>query len=124
MQGSTVVISPPDGDMIAYLRSLDALLALDLERIAPGHGHPIDKPHDEARRLIAHRLKREQKVLDAFAATGPATLDDLVPVVYSDTAERLHAVARRSLHAHLLKLAREGRVSQHGERWQLLRRRA
>jgi len=124
MQGSTVVISPPDGDMVAYLKSLEALLALDLVRIAPGHGHPIDNPHDEARRLIAHRLKREQKVVDAFAARNPATLDELVTIVYSDTAERLHAVARRSLHAHLLKLEREGRVSQHGERWQLLRRRA
>jgi len=53
MQGSTVVIAPPIGDMIAYLESLQGLLALDIVRIAPGHGHPIDRPHDEARRLIA-----------------------------------------------------------------------
>ncbi len=119
MQGSTVVISPPDGDMVAYLESLQALLALDIERIAPGHGHPIDNPHDEARRLIAHRLKREQKVLAAFAAKNPATLDELLPIVYADTSERLHPVARRSLHAHLLKLEREGRVGRHGERWRL-----
>lgn len=119
MQGSTVVISPPDGDMIAYLASLEALLTLDIVRIAPGHGHPIDTPHDEARRLIAHRLKREQKVIDAFGANNPATLDELLPIVYADTPERLHAVARRSLHAHLLKLEREGRVWQQGERWTL-----
>ena len=119
MQGSTVVISPPDGDMAAYLKSLAALLALDIECIAPGHGHPIDNPHDEARRLIAHRLKREQKVVDAFAARNPATLDELVTIVYSDTAERLHAVARRSLHAHLLKLEREGKVRQQDELWKL-----
>lgn len=119
MQGSTVVIGPPDGDMVAYLHSLEALLALDIERVAPGHGHPIDKPHDEALRLIAHRLKREQKVVDAFAAQNPATLDELVPIVYADTSPRLHQVARRSLHAHLIKLERDGRVWQQGDRWRL-----
>ncbi|MBI4191003.1 MAG: MBL fold metallo-hydrolase [Betaproteobacteria bacterium] len=119
MQGSTVVISPPDGDMVAYLKSLEALLALDIARIAPGHGYPIDQPHDEARRLIAHRLGREQKVLDAFAVNNPATLDELLPVVYADTPQRLHQVARRSLHAHLLKLESDGRVWQQGERWKL-----
>lgn len=119
MQGSTVVIPPPDGDMAAYLDSLEALLALDIKRIAPGHGHPIEKPHDEVRRLIAHRLKREQKVIDAFGTNNPATLDELVTIVYEDTPQQLHQVARRSLHAHLLKLEREGRVWQQGERWKL-----
>jgi glyoxylase-like metal-dependent hydrolase (beta-lactamase superfamily II) len=119
MQGSTVVISPPDGDMAAYLNSLESLLNLAIERIAPGHGHPIETPHAEARRLIAHRLKREQKVIDAFAINNPATLDELLPIVYADTSPRLHPVARRSLHAHLLKLAHDGRVWQQGERWTL-----
>jgi glyoxylase-like metal-dependent hydrolase (beta-lactamase superfamily II) len=121
MQGSTVVINPPDGDMVAYLQSLASLLELDIERVAPGHGHPIEGPHDEARRLIAHRLKREQKVVDAFDVNNPATLDELLPIVYADTSPRLHQVARRSLHAHLLKLARDGRVWQQGERWKLRR---
>ena len=119
MQGSTVVINPPDGDMVAYLKSLEALLALDIGHIAPGHGHVIERPHDEVRRLIAHRLKREQKVVDAFAIRNPSTLDELLPIVYSDTPERLHPVARRSLHAHLLKLERDGRVWQQGARWKL-----
>jgi glyoxylase-like metal-dependent hydrolase (beta-lactamase superfamily II) len=119
MQGSTVVINPPDGDMVAYLQSLALLLELDIERVAPGHGHPIEEPHNEARRLIAHRLKREQKVVDAFVVNNPATLDELLPIVYADTPERLHQVARRSLHAHLLKLAHDGRVWQQGERWKL-----
>ena len=120
MQGSTVVIGPPDGNMVAYLRSLENLLSLDIERVAPGHGHPIEKPHDEARRLIAHRLKREQKVVDAIAAHNPATLDELVPVVYADTPPRLHGVARRSLNAHLIKLESDGRVRLKGERWELV----
>ena len=121
MQGSTVVISPPDGDMVAYFRSLDLLLQMELGMIAPGHGHPIPTPHDEVRKIIAHRLKRESRVLDAFASKNPATIDELVPVAYSDVSPRLHPVARRSLHAHLLKLAAEGRVAETPAGWKLAR---
>jgi glyoxylase-like metal-dependent hydrolase (beta-lactamase superfamily II) len=119
MQGSTVVISPPDGDMIDYLESLERLLALDLAALAPGHGHLIEKPHEEVRKLIAHRMKRERKVIDAFAGRNPATLDDLLPLVYDDVSPRIHPVARRSLHAHLLKLKREGKAIEEGDRWAL-----
>lgn len=119
MQGSTVVISPPDGDMIAYLKSLERLLALDLAALAPGHGHVIEKPHDEVRRLVAHRLKREQKVIGAFGRKNPATLDELLPLVYDDVPQGIHAVARRSLHAHLIKLRDDGRATEEGESWYL-----
>jgi glyoxylase-like metal-dependent hydrolase (beta-lactamase superfamily II) len=120
MQGSTVVISPPDGDMTHYLRSLEGLLSVDLAAIAPGHGHVIDKPHDEVRRLLAHRGKRERKVLDALGQKNPATLDDLLPLVYDDVSPRIHPVARRSLHAHVLKLKQDGRVVAEGDSWRLL----
>ena len=119
MQGSTVVISPPDGDMATYLRSLERLLALDLAAIAPGHGHVIEKPHDEVRRLIAHRMKREQKVLDAFRHGNPATLDGLLPFAYDDVPQIVHPVARRSLHAHLIKLAHDGRVIEADGVWRM-----
>jgi glyoxylase-like metal-dependent hydrolase (beta-lactamase superfamily II) len=119
MQGSTVVISPPDGDMTVYLKSLERLLVLDLAAFAPGHGHVIEKPHDEVRRLIAHRLKRERKVIDAFGKKNPATLDDLLPFVYDDVPQRVHPVARRSLHAHVLKLRDEGRAVEEGDNWLL-----
>jgi len=119
MQGSTVVISPPDGDMAVYLDSLERLLALDLAALAPGHGHIIEKPHDEVRRLMAHRMKREQKVLDAFQHGNPATLDALLPLVYDDVSQRVHPVARRSLHAHLIKLARDGRAVENSGSWKL-----
>ena len=121
MEGSTVVIWPPDGDMTAYLQSLDRLLSLELASLAPGHGRLIEAPYEEVCRLIAHRLKREEKVLDAFESKNPATLDELLPIVYSDTALRLHPVARRSLHAHLVKLQREGRVVESGELWEARR---
>lgn len=117
MQGSTVVISPPDGDMHAYFASLEKLLALDIAALAPGHGHVIATPHDEVRRLIAHRLKREQKVFDALARRHPATIDELVPLAYDDVNARLFPIARRSLHAHLLKLERDGRASVAEARW-------
>ena len=117
MQGSTVVISPPDGDMQAYLVSLERLLALDIAHIAPGHGRVIDTPHDEARRLIAHRLKREEKVVAALNVKNPATLDELVTLVYADVPEKLYPVAKRSLHAHLIKLERDGRACAAGDHW-------
>jgi glyoxylase-like metal-dependent hydrolase (beta-lactamase superfamily II) len=117
MQGSTVVISPPDGDMQAYLASLERLLGMDIAQIAPGHGRVIDVPHDEARRLIAHRLKREQKVVDALNVKNPATLDELVALVYADVPEKLYPVAKRSLHAHLIKLARDGRARELENQW-------
>lgn len=119
MQGSTVVISPPDGDMIAYLRSLERLLSLDLAALAPGHGHVIEEPHDEVRRLVAHRKKREQKVVDAFGRKNPATLDELLPFVYDDVSPRIHPVARRSLHAHIIKLQLDGQVTGEGDGWRL-----
>lgn len=117
MQGSTVVITPPNGSMQAYFDSLEKLLGLDLAALAPGHGRIIETPHDEVRKLIAHRLKREQKVVDALARKSPATLDELVALAYDDVSERLHPVARRSLHAHLIKLAADGRATEADERW-------
>jgi glyoxylase-like metal-dependent hydrolase (beta-lactamase superfamily II) len=119
MQGSTVVISPPDGDMAAYLKSLELLLQMELAVIAPGHGHLIPTPHDEVRKIMAHRLKRERKVVEAFSRKNPASLDDLVPLVYDDVSPRLHPVARRSLHAHLLKLAADARVAETADGWKL-----
>ena len=121
MQGSTVVINPPDGDMRAYLRSLEKLLAEDIAIIAPGHGYLIGAPHKELRRLIAHRLAREQKVLTALRALQPASLEDLLPMVYDDVPARIHRVAARSLTAHLEKLAADGAVRHDGGRFALLK---
>ena len=121
MQGSTVVISPPDGDMTDYLESLGRLILLPLAAFAPGHGHIIEAPYEEVCSVIDHRLKRERKVLDAFDRKDPATLDELLPLVYDDVSQRLHPVARRSLHAHLIKLAREERVAETDGLWKVRR---
>ncbi|QDX80851.1 hypothetical protein B9N43_06090 [Denitratisoma sp. DHT3] len=111
MQGSTVVISPPDGDMGDYLASLNLLLQEDLRRILPAHGLVIEDPAAAIRGLITHRLQREAKVLGALEAGG-ATLDQLLPRVYDDVPAVLHGQARQSLLAHLQKLAAEGRARE------------
>ena len=120
MQGSTVVINPPDGDMRAYLASLELLLGEDILILAPGHGYLIGEPHREARRLIRHRLAREQKVVWALERMSAPTLEELVVEVYDDVSPRLHGVAQRSLTAHLEKLAAEGRVRALDGRYALL----
>ncbi len=110
MQGSTVVINPPDGDMVAYLGALHSLLDEPLRWLAPGHGFLVDQPHQVLRDLIAHRMKRHAKVVAALQGAGAATLDELLPVVYDDVPAGLHGVARRSLLAHVLKLRHDGQA--------------
>jgi glyoxylase-like metal-dependent hydrolase (beta-lactamase superfamily II)/8-oxo-dGTP pyrophosphatase MutT (NUDIX family) len=120
MQGSTVVISPPDGDMRAYLASLERLLAEELAIIAPGHGYLIGEPQRELRRLIAHRLAREKKVVDAIGRLRAASLEELLPVVYDDVPARILGAAARSLTAHLDKLVADGRARADGGRYALV----
>jgi glyoxylase-like metal-dependent hydrolase (beta-lactamase superfamily II) len=110
MQGSTVVIGPPDGDMKVYLQSLARLQREPVTRIAPGHGTVIEDAQSEVARLIAHRLQREAKVVERLRRAGRATIDVLVASVYDDVDPRLHPVAKGSLLAHLLKLEADGRA--------------
>ncbi|MBU6257779.1 MAG: MBL fold metallo-hydrolase [Burkholderiales bacterium] len=117
MQGSTVVINPPDGDMAAYLSSLARLQREALAWLAPGHGWLVADPQALVAGLIAHRLRREARVAAALQAVGPATLAGLVPRVYDDVPPARHGVAARSLLAHLLKLEGEGRARRDGEVW-------
>ncbi len=110
MQGSTVVINPPDGDMVAYLAALQALLQEPLQWLAPGHGFLVEHPHQVLRDLINHRMKRHAKVARALQQAGTATLAELVQVVYDDVPSSLHGMAQRSLLAHLLKLQHDGQA--------------
>jgi len=120
MQGSTVVINPPDGEMATYLASLERLLSLDLRWLAPGHGFLMAEPHAEVRKLIAHRLAREAKVAAALQGAGEASAESLVPVVYGDVPDARHGIALRSLTAHLIKLARDGRAAADASAWRWL----
>jgi glyoxylase-like metal-dependent hydrolase (beta-lactamase superfamily II)/8-oxo-dGTP pyrophosphatase MutT (NUDIX family) len=120
MQGSTVVINPPDGDMRQYLASLERLLGIDLAILAPGHGYLIGSPHKEVRRLIAHRLGREKKVVAALGKLREASVEDLLPLVYDDVPARIHKWAARSLTAHLDKLIAEGAARGEDGRYALV----
>ena len=112
MDGVTVVIAPPDGDMSAYMANLRRLLDLDpaLEAIAPGHGRLLGRPAEVVGAVLAHRLARQERVASALAQAGQATVDELVALVYADVDPALHAIARASLWAHLRKLANDGRA--------------
>ena len=111
MQGSTVVIWPPDGNMRAYIGSLRRLLEVDLAVLAPGHGHLIDEPRDELNRLIQHRLRREDKVRQAvLRADAGVTVEMLLPSAYDDVPKALHKWAALSLQAHLDKLVEDGEL--------------
>jgi glyoxylase-like metal-dependent hydrolase (beta-lactamase superfamily II)/ADP-ribose pyrophosphatase YjhB (NUDIX family) len=122
MQGSTVVINPPDGDMAAYLDSLRALAVGwgdRLEWIAPGHGFLIAEPRRAFERILAHRLQREAKVCEVLQGHGPLPFGDLLARVYDDVPPRMHGVAARSLRAHLVKLGAEGRAHERPDgHWQ------
>lgn len=113
MQGSTVVIRPPDGDMAVYLASLARVAGLAPAAIAPGHGTLITDPAATLDEYVAHRLAREAQVYDALAA-GDTTVDAVVARLYADVDEKLHPVARHTVHAHLRKLRDEGRVAGDG----------
>jgi glyoxylase-like metal-dependent hydrolase (beta-lactamase superfamily II) len=113
MQGSTVVIAPPDGDMAAYLHSLERLKALrpPLRAIAPGHGHLITEPVAAIDEYLTHRRMREAQVLDVVRADGPVAPAAIVERLYSDLVEELVPRARQSVHAHLRKLGDDGAVT-------------
>lgn len=120
LNGSTTVVDPPDGDMHRYLHSLDRLTREPVDYILPAHGYVLGPAVPAMQRLIAHRLGREAKVVQALQRTGGGSLDDLVPVAYDDVKPALHPVAKRSLRAHLDKLVVDGRARADGERWALL----
>lgn len=110
MEGVTVVIAPPDGDMAAYLRSLEALQAEAIECIAPAHGGLLDQPRMRFKRVISHRLEREAQVVAALAQQA-ASVEALTARIYRETPAPLRKVAEWQVHAHLLKLAQDGRAA-------------
>jgi glyoxylase-like metal-dependent hydrolase (beta-lactamase superfamily II) len=118
--GVSPVILPPDGDMTAYIHSLDKLVAYEFERIAPGHGEIMTQGKRVVELLRAHRMQREAKVLRCLASTSGSTLDDLLATVYDDVPAERHGWARLTLQAHLIKLARESKVSERDGIWRVL----
>ena len=118
MGWSTSVISPPDGDMGAYMASLDTLLARDDAIYYPGHGEPVDNPQQLVRGLIGHRRQREGQILRALRE-AEAGIPDLVSRMYKGLDPRLHPAAAQSVLAHLIDLERRGLVRRAERSWSI-----
>ena len=106
----TTAIFPPDGHMGDYIRSLRKLRAKSPRRIFPAHGPTRDDAVALIDEYIAHRLEREQQVLQAIAR-GATSIPEMRAAIYPDLDERLHRAAEIQLSAHLIKLREEGKVS-------------
>ena len=117
IDGSTVVINPPDGDMKDYIESLRRLRAMNCDALLPGHGDRIDDPARAIDWIIEHRLLRESRVLAAVRQHPGLTPHELVPYVYQDVSAHLFPLAERSLLAHLLKLEKDGAVRRYRDAW-------
>jgi glyoxylase-like metal-dependent hydrolase (beta-lactamase superfamily II) len=107
----TSVIDPPEGDLVAYLRSLRRMRELEPATIYPGHGPVVLRGVDKLDEYLEHRATRERQILEALA-DGPRTVEELVAVIYADYPAEVHELAGRSVLAHLLKLDAEGRVER------------
>jgi endoribonuclease LACTB2 len=114
----TILVDPSEGDMRLYLESLERIAALTPRVLLPAHGAPIADPAGKIAEYIRHRLWREQRVASALADRGPSTAHDLVPIAYADVAPVLYPLAERSLLAHLVKLATDGRIRALGDQWE------
>ncbi len=116
----TVIVDPPEGDMKDYLDSLDRLLGEKPGCIYPAHGPVVPGGVAKLHEYRAHRLERERLVIESLRkANRPATPEGLVPAAYPDVKPALYPLAERSLLAHLYKLVREGRATEHDGRFAL-----
>ncbi|HUK59866.1 MAG TPA: MBL fold metallo-hydrolase [Stellaceae bacterium] len=113
MGWSTSVITPPDGDMAAYMRSLAKLLRRQDALYRPTHGAAIASPHPYVQAFIAHRNERTDAILARLAA-GDETIEAIVRSVYAGLDPRLVTAAGRSVLAHLVQLVEEGRAATDG----------
>ena len=111
LDGMYSVVSPKSGgDMAQYIATLERLRKMRLSKIAPGHGDVIEEPRARIDEYLQHRLAREKQIL-AILKQGPAKIREIVATLYPDTPEPLLDVAAKQVHAHLLKLRAEGKVT-------------
>ncbi|MGL4234972.1 MBL fold metallo-hydrolase [Tabrizicola sp.] len=110
MGWSTSIVSPPDGDMGAYMASLHRLTERHWRRFLPGHGDPVEDPGQRLHDLITHRRAREAQILQGLA-DGPALIPALTARIYHQTPRHLLPAAERNVLAHLIDLASRNLVS-------------
>ena len=116
MGWSTTVVVPPDGDMAAYMASLDKLRQRDERVFYPAHGPAVTKPQRYLRHLVGHRMQREKQIL-SLVRDRPRAIPDIVANAYPGLDPRLTAAAGGSVLAHLLDLERRGLVEQQEDEW-------
>jgi glyoxylase-like metal-dependent hydrolase (beta-lactamase superfamily II) len=116
MGWSTTVVVPPDGDMAAYMQSLEKLRQRDDRIYYPAHGPAVTKPRQYVRSLIGHRMQREKQILK-LVGEKPRDIPDIVANAYPGLDPRLVTAAGGSVYAHLLDLRKRGLVSREGETW-------
>jgi glyoxylase-like metal-dependent hydrolase (beta-lactamase superfamily II) len=114
MGWSTTVVSPPDGDMTAYMASLQLLQSRDDRVYYPAHGEAITKPRQLVRGMIGHRRQRENQIL-RLLEQGTGAIEQMVPLMYKSVDQQLWPAAGRSVLAHLIDLERRGLVSRQGD---------
>ena len=116
MGWSTTVVVPPDGDMAAYMQSLDKLRQREDRAYYPAHGPPVTNPQQYVRHLLGHRMQREKQIL-RLVSGRPRTIPQIVADAYPGLDSRLVTAAGGSVFAHLLDLERRGLVERQGDEW-------
>ncbi len=118
MGWSTSVISPPDGDLADYMRSMQRLLERQDTIYYPAHGEPIDNPQRLVRGMMGHRKQREGQIMRFLERNGDSLIPDMVAEMYKGVDPRLHPAAGRSVLAHLIDLHQRGLVANRQDnRW-------
>ena len=116
MGWSTTVVVPPDGDMAAYMASLDRLRQRDDRVYFPAHGPPVPNPQQYVRHLVGHRMQREKQIL-TLVSERPRAIPEIVASAYPGLDPRLTVAAGGSVLAHLVDLERRRRVERRGDAW-------
>ncbi len=120
MGWSTSVISPPDGDMTAYMASMQRLLERDDAIYYPAHGDPVEQPQRLVRGMMGHRKQREGQILRFLERNGASAIPDMVAEMYKGVDPRLYGAAGRSVLAHLIDLAGRGVAAPAGDgQWRM-----
>ncbi|MGE4321531.1 MAG: MBL fold metallo-hydrolase [Sphingobium sp.] len=120
MGWSTSVVSPPDGDMAAYMRSMERLVGRADAVYYPAHGDPVDTPQRLARGMMGHRRQREGQIVRFLQRHGASAVTDMVSDMYKGVDPRLHPAAGRSVLAHLIDLDQRGLAAVTADgRWQM-----
>ena len=117
MGWSTSVVSPPDGDMAAYMQSMQRLVDRRDAIYYPAHGEPVETPQRLARSMMGHRRHREGQIVRHLQRAGGAIIPDMVAEMYKGVDPRLYPAAGRSVLAHLLDLRDRGLVHEHDGHW-------